>query len=180
LLAVCYRPPDKHISKESWRECLNQFAGNYLIAGDFNAHHPLWGNQDTCSEGRKLFNLIENLELGILNSNQMTYRSKQYNTETATDLVFAEYELLLSYKWEVEKDYWGSDHYLINITLNRRADARIQHRATLCICTKKTDWDRVIMHWERRSEDTRNVIEDQNLDVQTIHYSSLNYNGQSV
>jgi hypothetical protein len=62
-------------------------------------------------------------------------------------MAFADYELLSAYKWEVEKDSWGSDHYPINITLNRRAaDSRIQHRATPCICTKKTDWDRVITH----------------------------------
>jgi hypothetical protein len=87
--------------------------------------------------------------------------------ETASDLAFADYELLSSYKWEVEKDSRGSDNYPLNITLNRRADARIQHHAMPCICTKKTDWARVIMHWERRSEDARNIIEDQNLDVQT-------------
>jgi hypothetical protein len=77
LLAVGYRPPDKHISEESWTEFFNQCAGNYLIVGDFNAHHPF---QDTCREGRKLFNAIENSVLGILNSSQMTYRSKQYIT----------------------------------------------------------------------------------------------------
>jgi hypothetical protein len=100
----------------------------------------------------------------------MTYGSKHYNTETATELAFADYVLLSSYKWEVEKDSWGSDHY-INIILNNRADFRIQHHATPCICTKKTDWDRVIMHWERRSEDAMNVREDQNLDVQ-IKYTT--------
>jgi hypothetical protein len=98
LLAVGYRPPDKHISGESWTKFFNKFAGNYLIVGDFNAHHPFWGNQDACMEGRKLFNAIENSELGILNSNQMTYRSKHYNTETAIDLAFADYELLSAYK----------------------------------------------------------------------------------
>lgn len=152
---------------------MNQFAGNYLIVGDLNAYHPLWGNHDEFSEGRKLSNAIENLELGILNLNQMTYRSKQYNTETVIDLAIADYELLSSYKWEVEKDSWGSHNYPINITLNRRAGARIQHHATPCICTKKTDWDRVIMHWERRSEDARNVIEDQNLDVQKTKYTTV-------
>jgi hypothetical protein len=39
LLAVGYRLPDKHISMESWTEYFNQFAGNYPIVGDFNAHH---------------------------------------------------------------------------------------------------------------------------------------------
>jgi hypothetical protein len=97
----------------------------------------------------------------------MTYRSKWYNTETATDLAFADCMLLASYKWEVEKNSWGRNHYHINIILNKRADFRIQHHATLCICTKKKDWDNVIMHWERWSEDSRNVLEDQNLDVQT-------------
>jgi hypothetical protein len=120
-----------------------------------------------CREGRKLFNAIENSELGVLNSSQMTYRSKQYNMETAIDSAFADYELLSAYKWEVEKDSWGSNHYPFNITLNRRVDSRIQPRAMPCICTKKTAWDHVITHWERRSEDARNVIEDQNLDVQT-------------
>jgi hypothetical protein len=60
----------------------------------------------------------------------------------------------------------GSDHYPINITLNGRVDSRIQHRATSCICTKKTDWDRVITHWER-SEDAKNIIEHKKLDVKT-------------
>jgi hypothetical protein len=45
----------------------------------------------------------------------MTYRSKEYNMETAIDLVSADYELVSSYKWEVEKDSWRSNHYPINI-----------------------------------------------------------------
>jgi hypothetical protein len=31
-----------------------------------------------------------------------------------------DYELLSAYKWEVEKDSWGSDHYPINITLEEQ------------------------------------------------------------
>jgi hypothetical protein len=90
LLAIGYRSPEKYISEESWTEFFNQFEGNCLIVGDFNAHHPFWGNKETCSEGRKLFNAIENSELG-------------------------------------------------NITLNKRTDSRIQHRATPYMFTKKTD-----------------------------------------
>jgi hypothetical protein len=41
LLAVCYRPPDKHISEESWTQFFNHFARKYIIVGDFNAHHSL-------------------------------------------------------------------------------------------------------------------------------------------
>jgi hypothetical protein len=100
ILAFGYRLPDKRISEESWTKFFNQFAGNYLITENFNAHHPFWGNQDVCREGIKLFNAIENSELSILKSRQMTYRSKQYNKETANDLAFADYELLLVYKWE--------------------------------------------------------------------------------
>jgi hypothetical protein len=48
FLALCYRPPDKHMSEDSWTECLDQFAGNYLTVGDFNAHHPLWETK-TCA-----------------------------------------------------------------------------------------------------------------------------------
>jgi hypothetical protein len=94
LLAVGYRPPDKHISVQSWREFFNQIAGNYLIVM-LTTHFG--ETQDACSEGRKLFNVIENSELGILNSSQMTYRSKQYNTETATDFAFADCELVSAY-----------------------------------------------------------------------------------
>jgi hypothetical protein len=94
LLSVGYRPPDKHISDESRTQYFNQFAGNYLTVADLNAHNPLCGDQDACSEGRKLFKAIENSELGTVNSRQMTCRSKQYNTETTTDLAFTDYELL--------------------------------------------------------------------------------------
>jgi hypothetical protein len=72
----------------------DKFAGKYPIIWDFNAHHPLWGSQELCSEGRKLFKFIENSELGILNPSQMIYRCKEYNTETAIDLASADYELL--------------------------------------------------------------------------------------
>jgi hypothetical protein len=33
LLAVFYRPPDTHISEESWTRFFNQFAGKYLMVG---------------------------------------------------------------------------------------------------------------------------------------------------
>jgi hypothetical protein len=49
-----------------------------------------------------------------------------------------------------------------------------------CICTKKADWDRVIMHWERSSEDARNVVVDQNLDVQTKYTTVVSVSMEGV
>jgi hypothetical protein len=60
----------------------------------------------------------------------MIYGAKQYNMETAINWPFADYKVLSSYKWEVGQDSWRSDHFPINIILNRRADFRILHCAT--------------------------------------------------
>jgi hypothetical protein len=55
LLATGYRPPDKHISNNKWLRFLNQFHARFLLAGDFNAHHPLWGGLALAQKGTNSF-----------------------------------------------------------------------------------------------------------------------------
>lgn len=88
LTAVfCNRPPGNSINEASWMRFLNQFDDKYIIAGDFNAHHLLWGDRLKCEEGKKLFNALERSEIELLNQGQSTYHSHQYGTDSAIELV---------------------------------------------------------------------------------------------
>lgn len=55
----CYRPPTDNINESSWVRFLNQFDEKFIVAGDFNAHHPYWGDKIRCEEGKKIINAYE-------------------------------------------------------------------------------------------------------------------------
>jgi hypothetical protein len=67
LMATGYRPPDKSIPDNKWLNFLSQFHDRFLVAGDFSAHHPLWGSPYACTEGNKLFSAIENKDICVIN-----------------------------------------------------------------------------------------------------------------
>lgn len=168
LLTVvsCYRPPNNSVNEASWMRFLNQFDGKFIIAGDFNAHHPLWGDRTRCDEGKKLFNAIERSEVELLNQGQNTYYSRQYGTESAIDLAFIDSASLASYNWSVGQDSWGSDHFPIYITLNEKVEIKTSFKSNR-ITNSKTDWNLVDENLANCIEKCKEVIYNIVSDIQT-------------
>nr|XP_012216460.1 PREDICTED: uncharacterized protein LOC105668589 [Linepithema humile] len=47
-----YNPPASCISAYEWSSFFSQFQGDSVYLGDYNAHHPSWGNNYSCPVGR--------------------------------------------------------------------------------------------------------------------------------
>ncbi len=83
----------------------------FFIAGDFNAHNPLWGGTRTCPRGSILENIIDQQNLILLNSGNHTHFSMASNTFSSIDLALCSPSLSTMVEWTVLDDLHGSDHF---------------------------------------------------------------------
>lgn len=75
-----YKSPNVSISQdEITRTFFAQFHNEFIIDGNLNSHHTLWGNSKSCKEGTKLFKIIDDLGYQCLNDESLT-RISQFQT----------------------------------------------------------------------------------------------------
>lgn len=165
-IASYYRPPNNHIRRTMWVRFLSQFDGKFVIGGDLNIHHPLWGDRQSCREGTKVFDALEELDVGILNDNSPTFCSRQYNTLSAIDLSIVDDASILSYSWSVSEDSWGSDHFPITIILNEKVASQTKIQTTRRLYNCRTDWEKVNQNLKSRTNQCRELINDTRIDTQ--------------
>src|SRR5262249_21328773 len=69
LITVCsiYISPNQILSAQDFEDLINQLPRPFLVLGDFNAHHPLWGSPDINPRGRLMEKLIYDNDLAVLN-----------------------------------------------------------------------------------------------------------------
>ena len=124
LILACYRSPNNNnnltaLEIQNFNILVNNF-NQYLLLGDFNAHHPFWGSAFSCVNGRTL---VENLDIEkffLLNSGDPTHFYSHDNNlkYSCIDLTFISMSLAMSTNWGVIDDPWGSDHFPIEIDIN--------------------------------------------------------------
>lgn len=68
IIISLYKPLTVSISEAEWNTFFSQFDTDILIGGDFNAHHVVWGNVNSCSEGIKLYQEATNHGLTCMNN----------------------------------------------------------------------------------------------------------------
>ena len=106
---------------EDTRWMTNLGSGNWLVMGDFNAHHPMWegpGSRTTGS-GNLLADYIIQSDLCLLNNGAPT-RFPDHNGQkpTAIDISLITSHMYASAHWEVHDDPLGSDHCPIIIKID--------------------------------------------------------------
>lgn len=111
--SVCslYIPPNANISIEQLNHLQNQLPRPYMILGDLNGHHTLWGCNAVNDKGRIIEQFIDNHELCILNSKSPTYLHPATGHYSSIDLTISDPSLYLEYEWKVDNDLHGSDHF---------------------------------------------------------------------
>lgn len=125
-IIFCYRPPGNTISTQAWIRFLTSFDNDFIIGGDFNAHHFAWGDTKCCSEGSHLFDALLQSEAIVVNQGQPTYLNVFRNCQSAIDLILASFALAPRIHWKVFTDTWGSDHFPISASISGSA-ASLSH-----------------------------------------------------
>jgi len=114
-LTICtiYLPPNTKWSSQDLQNLIQQLPPPIALLGDFNAHHPLWGNTRTDQAGREMEYLLTTTNLCLLNSKCATYSHPATGTLTSIDLSITSPSILQDFQWTVEGDPHGSDHFPI-------------------------------------------------------------------
>ena len=110
-----YRKTKKYTKEEGmnfWNMIkMEHTLDNHIIAGDFNAHHTLWGDSKCDPVGEVIAEglLVEGYSLH--NKNDITFRSmKEGNRDTAVDLTLSRKIICKNQSWKT-LELHGSDHH---------------------------------------------------------------------
>ena len=85
-LCSLYLPPNDPVSYQDLVDLVHQLPQPFLLLGDMNGRHPLWGDVVSNSKGNILASMIENEDLGILNTGEPTHYHLQTGTLSCIDL----------------------------------------------------------------------------------------------
>ena len=98
----------------SW---VSTIPSNWVILGDFNAHHPLW--EYNCTRfTTEVGHIFQESDICILNNGSATrLASHTQERNTSPDLTLVSPNITAIAHWEVISDPMTSDHLPIHITL---------------------------------------------------------------
>ena len=139
LITICniYISPNDNITEELITNITQQLPEPYLLLGDFNAKHQLWGNDRSDARGRIIDDFITNHDAVLLNTGLRTHFHVQSGTESAIDLSICSPDLVAEASWDPVDDLYGSDHFPIKLTINN--NDTLPERP-IRFNTKKADW----------------------------------------
>ena len=131
-----YLSPNEAFNTDDLKSLIHQLPQPFLILGDFNGRHPLWGDIITNPRGNQLSTIIENESVGLLNSGEPTHFHIQTGSLTAIDLSICSEDAMLDFDWRVMDDRHTSDHFPIIMNLAQSPPAPRLPKWNM----KKADW----------------------------------------
>lgn len=115
LYSVCniYIKPHEIVTSAQIIGLLRQLPPPYIVGGDFNAKHPLWGGDTVDHVGGVIEEVLISSDCVVLNSGASTHFHVQSGTYSAIDLSICSADVQLLLEWSVYGDLCSSDHYPI-------------------------------------------------------------------
>lgn len=121
---------------------LSSFTGPFIVMGDFNCRHPLWGSNSSDAASSLLLNLLDDINLCVLNDGSPTRRVSPFDNVSVPDLSFASTSLVNSLSWSVLTNSHGSDHFPIIINLNQSSSPSPVPQPLLKYKLHNVDWNK--------------------------------------
>ncbi|KAL1442832.1 hypothetical protein MTO96_030608 [Rhipicephalus appendiculatus] len=114
-VASVYVRPGQRWNATELLQLTARLGSDFLLCGDMNAHHTMWGSRTCSSRGRDLVDVIHQLGLQVLNTGSYTFicRAGRFSC-TAIEVSLASEGA--RYDWATQPDSWGADHLPIIIT----------------------------------------------------------------
>ena len=115
-LCSVYLPPRLQIDIEKLDHLIDQLPKPFILMGDFNSHHSLWGCTDTNDKGRTIEGFITKHDLVLLNDKSSTYLHPATGSYSSLDLTICSPGIFPNFNWKVVDDLHGSDHFPIQVS----------------------------------------------------------------
>lgn len=107
-----YSPPNctPRFTKSKFNNFIKSLSHPMIVAGDFNAHHTVWGCDSVDSRGRALVDVMEENDLVLLNDGNPTTIGSNRSRPNGLDLTMVSSSLGLSCDWLVCDSPLGGYH----------------------------------------------------------------------
>ena len=101
---------NRQLNITDFQGLINQLPSPFILMGDFNAKHSLWGGNICDRWGNIIEQLLDNNDIVLMNDGSPTRYDVYHNSSSAIDLTICSTALRLDYQWSVNKHLFGSDH----------------------------------------------------------------------
>jgi Reverse transcriptase (RNA-dependent DNA polymerase)/Endonuclease-reverse transcriptase len=152
----------KHTSwnTETLKRYLSNFNQRSIVAGDFNAKHPLWGGDTEDRRGTKLLEAIEDTNLICVNNGNFTRFGSEHQNPSAIDISFISSDVTLGADWTTYDDLMGSDHTPIFFGLEETMSTEQPEPSVARANVKKIDWTKFTEVLEMCTDDSTPTYEE--------------------
>lgn len=133
-----YCPSTVRTTPNDWDYVFSLANRKTLVLGDFNAHHTNWTYR-TDNRGYQIFDSILEHSFTSLNNREST-RLRLVNgvlQQSSPDISFVSADLVTLLSWKVSNESLGSDHRIINLSINLHIHSNIVKKRNF----KMTDWN---------------------------------------
>ena len=144
-LCSVYLPPSSPIDIKKLDHLINQLPKPFIVTGDFNSHHTLWGCTNTNDKGRIIEDFITKHDLVLLNDKSSTYLHPATGSYSSLDLTICSPGIFPDFNWKVVDDLHGSDHFPIQVS---EVGLSVQQRPQRWKL-HKANWEQFRVHCEQ-------------------------------
>ena len=113
LVDAAGRP--RHLLLGDLQDLVDQLPIPFILMGDFNAKHVLWGEAVCDRWGCIIDQLVSDNDVILMNDGSPTRYDIFHNSFSAIDLTLCSTTVRLDYQWSVDEDLHGSDHFPIHL-----------------------------------------------------------------
>lgn len=140
-----YIHPNATVTATELERFLNSIPKPFIVGGDWNAKHSLWGNADNNRRGNMVHDVLENMGLVVLNNGSHT-RFDRSRSSSAIDLTITTSDISLCFCWDTLDDAFCSDH--VPIVFGMEAMVSENRKS----CFRRVDWQMYADEVARRIE----------------------------
>ena len=144
-LCSIYLPPSSPIDIKKPDQLVDQLPKPFILMGDFNSHHTLWGCRNTNDKGLIIEEFITNHDLVLLNDKSSTYFHPATGTYSSLDLTICSPAIFPDFNSKVVDDLNGSDHFPIQVS---EVGPSVQQRPQRWKLNK-ANWEQFRVHCEQ-------------------------------
>ena len=145
ILCSIYLPPTSPIDVKELDHLIDQLPKPFVLMGDFNSHHTLWGRIDINDKGRTIEDFITKHDLILLNDKSSTYLHPATGSYSSLDLTIYSPGIFPGFNWKVCDDLHRSDHFPIQVS---EVGLSVQQRPERWKLLK-ANWDLFRIHCEQ-------------------------------
>ena len=121
-ITICslYIPPNYPLEKQQLYDLITQLPAPFMLLGDFNARHALWGDNTSNSKGRIVETLLNEGVVAILNDGSPTHFHGATNSFSNVDLSLCSPDLIPDFSWTISNDLYHSDHFPVRLSIEEQ------------------------------------------------------------